>query len=176
MKGYGVKPFSTNPKVLLSTVYRRFENDLVDPMGELTHRMPRFSMRRDFSPGLRFIKQNVPEVEILEYPMRLECCAQACGDKSISDAMTAAKLDKLAEIGADVLVMPCPTCYAQFDLEQLRIAREAGKKWDIPAAHYVELLALAFGFAPEELGLDRHRIKMKNALAKLEVPAAAKTE
>ena len=71
-----MKPFSTNPKVLLSTVYRRFEGDLVDLMGELTHRIPRFSMRRDFSLGLRFIKQNVPEVEILEYPRWREYVAK----------------------------------------------------------------------------------------------------
>jgi radical SAM superfamily enzyme YgiQ (UPF0313 family) len=33
-------------------------------------------MRRDFSPGLRFIKQNVPEVEIMEYPRWREYVAK----------------------------------------------------------------------------------------------------
>ncbi len=63
-----MKPASTKPKVLLSTVYRRFEADVNDSLGSVARGIPRFSMRRDFSPGLRFIKQNVPEVEIIEYP------------------------------------------------------------------------------------------------------------
>ncbi len=63
-----MKPFSTNPKVLLSTTYRRFEGDVNDALSCASRGIPRFSMPRDYSPGLRFIKQNVPEVEILEYP------------------------------------------------------------------------------------------------------------
>jgi radical SAM superfamily enzyme YgiQ (UPF0313 family) len=63
-----MKSFSTNPKVLLSTVYRRFEGDVNDALACASRGIPRFSMPREYSPGLRFIKQNVPEVEILEYP------------------------------------------------------------------------------------------------------------
>jgi hypothetical protein len=47
-----VKPASTNPKVLLSTVYRRFEGDVNDSLGSVTQGIPRFSKRREFSPGL----------------------------------------------------------------------------------------------------------------------------
>ncbi|NIT36045.1 MAG: radical SAM protein [candidate division Zixibacteria bacterium] len=63
-----MKRGSTNLKVLLCTVFRRFEGDVNDSLGSVTRGIPRFSMPRDFNPGLRFIKQNVPEVEILEYP------------------------------------------------------------------------------------------------------------
>ena len=63
-----MKSFSTNPKVLLCTVYRRFEKDVNDALACASRGIPRFSMPREYSPGLRFIKQNVPEVEILEYP------------------------------------------------------------------------------------------------------------
>lgn len=37
---------------------------------------PRFGFKRKISFGLRFIKQNVPEVEILEYPLWEEYCAK----------------------------------------------------------------------------------------------------
>ncbi|MBN2379176.1 radical SAM protein [candidate division WOR-3 bacterium] len=52
------KGISTNPKVLLCTTYRRFPRDYTTIA----------NAPRRVSPGLRFIKQNVPEVEILEYP------------------------------------------------------------------------------------------------------------
>lgn len=47
-----------------------------DSLGSVTRGIPRFSMPRDFNPGLRFIKQNVPEVEILEYPLWHEYVAK----------------------------------------------------------------------------------------------------
>ncbi len=64
-----MKSTSTNPKVLLCTVYRRFADDYMDLLDEVILKRPKITMRRRVSPGLRFIKQNVPEVEILEYPM-----------------------------------------------------------------------------------------------------------
>ena len=64
-----MKTTSTNPKVLLCTVYRRFPNDYMDLLGEVILRNPKITMLRRVSPGLRFIKQNIPEVELLEYPL-----------------------------------------------------------------------------------------------------------
>ncbi|TET22632.1 MAG: radical SAM protein [Candidatus Stahlbacteria bacterium] len=52
--------------MLLCTVYRRFRGDYI-----VIANAP-----RRVSPGLRFIKQNVPEVEILEYPMWREYVAR----------------------------------------------------------------------------------------------------
>jgi radical SAM superfamily enzyme YgiQ (UPF0313 family) len=40
----------------------------MDLLGEVILRRPKITMLRKVSPGLRFIKQNVPEVEVLEYP------------------------------------------------------------------------------------------------------------
>lgn len=59
---------STNPRILLSTVYRRFKDDYLDYVGENVYLEPRVALKRKASPGLRFLKQNVPEIEILEYP------------------------------------------------------------------------------------------------------------
>lgn len=60
---------SANPKVLLCTAYRRWRSDYVDYIGENVYLTPRVSLKRKVSAGLRFLKQNVPEIEILEYPM-----------------------------------------------------------------------------------------------------------
>lgn len=63
------KTKSTDPRVLLCTAYRRFRHDYWDIAGQpFIHRFPRVAVPLRISPGLRFIKQNVPEVEILEYP------------------------------------------------------------------------------------------------------------
>jgi len=59
----------TNKKILFSTVYRRFKSDLYDYFGANSDRsLFRFSLPRVNSFGLRFIKQNIPQIEIIEYP------------------------------------------------------------------------------------------------------------
>jgi radical SAM superfamily enzyme YgiQ (UPF0313 family) len=67
---------STNPRVLLTTTYQRFPGDYSELLSEVVLGIPRISMKRTISPGLRFIKQNVPEVEMLEYPLWHEYVAK----------------------------------------------------------------------------------------------------
>jgi len=56
------------PRILLTTVHRRFKSDYYEYFAANTRTKIRFSWSRYISFGLRFLKQNLPEVEILEYP------------------------------------------------------------------------------------------------------------
>ncbi|TET22631.1 MAG: radical SAM protein [Candidatus Stahlbacteria bacterium] len=68
-----MKGLSTNPKVLLCTSYRRYKNDYFSVSGIVSaFKFPRARSFCRISPGLRFIKQNVPQVEILEHPLWYE--------------------------------------------------------------------------------------------------------
>ena len=71
-----MKGVSTNPKVLLCTVYRLFKRDYWDVAGMPVYKFPRAAAPLRICPGLRFIKQNVPEVEIQEYPLWHEYVAK----------------------------------------------------------------------------------------------------
>jgi len=71
-----LKAASTNPRVLITTAYRRLPGDYQDFLGGATRGFPKLSSPCRLSPGLRFIKQNVPEVEILEYPLWHEYVAK----------------------------------------------------------------------------------------------------
>jgi hypothetical protein len=56
-------------KILLSTVYRRHRKDIYDYFGANSNQsLFRFSLPRVNSFGLRFIKQNISQIEIIEYP------------------------------------------------------------------------------------------------------------
>ncbi len=54
-------------KVLFTTVYNK-ENVITDMVAEHVKTFPRAGAAVRVSPGLRFLKQNVPEIEIMEYP------------------------------------------------------------------------------------------------------------
>lgn len=63
------KSLSTNPKILITNAYKRRRKDEFDSATVNIPRLPRFSWpTRHMSYALRFIKQNVPEIEIMEYP------------------------------------------------------------------------------------------------------------
>lgn len=58
----------SDKKILLTTSYIRNRNDYYDWVGTNIHWKYRFSRPRKVSYALRFLKQNIPEIEILEYP------------------------------------------------------------------------------------------------------------
>lgn len=55
------------PRVLFTTVYRN-SSEPYDYIGANTRSWFRFYRPRIQSFGLRFLKQNIPELEILEFP------------------------------------------------------------------------------------------------------------
>ena len=85
--------------------------------------------------------------------------------------MTECVLDSVKEMEADCMGMICPTCFSSFDLGQIMLARKkkdtdgAGKM--ISPVYYFQLLGLAQGLQPEEVGLDRHKIKLDTVLEKM---------
>ena len=60
---------------------------------------------------------------------------------------------------ADCLVTPCPLCHLNLDLQQPLAARYAGRELGLPILHLPQLVGLALGVDPNELGLARHVVK-----------------
>lgn len=109
----------------------------------------------------------------VEYPRKMLCCgagvkgfdkeaATAIGRKIARD-----KFLNVRAAGADCLVVPCPTCMSQYDVNQGLIERAFGERYEVPVFYYAELLCLALGVAPSELGFQFHRAKVDRALARL---------
>jgi len=60
---------TSNPKILITTSYKKDKQDIFDSATVNIPRLPRFSWpTRTVSAACRFIKQNVPEIEVMEYP------------------------------------------------------------------------------------------------------------
>lgn len=67
---------TTNPKILITTAYRHSRGDFYDASGANILSTPRFGFMRTTNSGVRFIKQNVPEIEIMEFPLWHEYVAK----------------------------------------------------------------------------------------------------
>jgi heterodisulfide reductase subunit B len=98
------------------------------------------------------------------------CCGRACQDQGLREDMTRCVLDSVREMDADCMGMICPTCFSSFDLGQIMLARKykdsAKDQEMIAPVYYFQLLGLAQGLSPEEVGLNRHKIKLTKVLEK----------
>jgi heterodisulfide reductase subunit B len=70
-------------------------------------------------------------------------------------------------MNVDAMALCCPSCYLQFDNNQFLMEKE-GEKFGIPILYFTELMGLAMGYKPEELGLDSHRIDANGFMEKWE--------
>lgn len=99
----------------------------------------------------------------MAYSTKLLCCGQeynAVDEPAKSAELPRLKLKELKELGAAALVTSCPTCYMQYDYKQA-IMRRQGEDYAIPVFYLSELVALALGADPVELGLELHRTDVK---------------
>jgi heterodisulfide reductase subunit B len=72
--------------------------------------------------------------------------------------MTEYKLDRMKKAGVDCIVEACPFCHLQYDGGQAELEK-TGKTYNIPVVHYSQLLGLAFGYTPEEVGLHLNTVR-----------------
>lgn len=85
-------------------------------------------------------------------------------DEKLSLNIARDKLIQIKKTGAEAIVTICPFCHLQLDLNQLAIEEEFSETYNIPVLYYTQLLGLAMGFTPNELGLYENRVPVENIL------------
>ncbi len=106
--------------------------------------------------------------ESVRYTTKYLCCgnyARGINDK-VSIELLKRKMEELKNIGVDGLITICPACYLQYEMGQLEIRMKEKISYDIPVIHYTQILGLALGISPKELGFDLNKIKPKKILEK----------
>lgn len=98
--------------------------------------------------------------ESVPYPSKMDCCGNLllrAGQQESAQAFCRAKLRDVVAEQADALTLVCPSCMMQYDGMQ-HVLQRAGEDLGLPVLYYLELVGLALGMPPDQLGLDRHRI------------------
>ncbi|MBN1193108.1 MAG: 4Fe-4S dicluster domain-containing protein [Coriobacteriia bacterium] len=111
--------------------------------------------------------------QVVDYTTKMQCCGGALdrvGEREGSLAFARHKLHDVQEEGADALVVVCPSCFQQFDLNQAALQR-ANEDVHVPVFYLSELIALAMGHSPDEIGLDGHRVPTDSFISKWEARA-----
>jgi len=105
----------------------------------------------------------------VDYRGRVMCCGfpiQFVKPTTASAIAGRQILDAKAH-GADAMATPCPLCHLSLDAYQNKAAKEVHADLDMPIFHLPQVVALAFGATPEELGLSRHLVRTDAAIAKI---------
>ncbi|MEA2348988.1 MAG: succinate dehydrogenase / fumarate reductase, cytochrome b subunit [Thermoleophilaceae bacterium] len=77
------------------------------------------------------------------------------------------------DAGADCVVTPCPLCHLNLDLQQPEAAKYVERDLGMPVLHFPQLVGLALGFEPKELGMNKHVVGTKDVQKKIAQLAAA---
>jgi succinate dehydrogenase / fumarate reductase, cytochrome b subunit len=75
--------------------------------------------------------------------------------------------------GADAMATPCPLCHISLDAYQNKAAKAVGEPLAMPVFHLPQVVGLALGATPEELGLPRHLVSTAPAIGKIGTKAPA---
>ena len=77
------------------------------------------------------------------------------------------------DAGADCLVTPCPLCHLNLDLQQPDAAKYVERDLNVPVLHLPQMIGLALGLEPKELGMTKHVVKTTDVQRKVAEMAAA---
>jgi heterodisulfide reductase subunit B len=112
--------------------------------------------------------------DVIDYPLTTSCCG---GHMTQIGPETAFELIRRLvadadERGAQMMATVCPMCQMNVDAYQNEMNHYFGTKYHMPVLFFTQLMGLAFGRQPEELGIGTELVSSRNALANIgvEVP------
>ena len=98
---------------------------------------------------------------VIEYAGMRKCCGFPIitMNKEASLKQAGRHLGDAKDADADCLVTPCPLCHLNLDLQQPIAEQVVGRELQMPVLHLPQLVGLALGLDPKELGLNRHVVR-----------------
>jgi succinate dehydrogenase / fumarate reductase cytochrome b subunit len=122
---------------------------------------PKARLGYDENPDRDLYLEQVIEAlggEAVEYDGARKCCGFPIvtmnRDTSLRQAGT--HVGDALDAGADCLVTPCPLCHLNLDMQQPEAAKVTGRELGLAVLHLPQLVGLALGFEPKQLGMRKH--------------------
>jgi succinate dehydrogenase cytochrome b subunit len=114
-------------------------------------------------PRDRYLHQVIEALggTVVDYAGMYKCCGFPIitMNKTASLKQAGRHLGDALDAEADCLVTPCPLCHLNLDLQQPGAERIVGRELGMPVLHLPQLVGLAFGLSPKELGMSKHVVR-----------------
>jgi len=99
--------------------------------------------------------------ESVEYKDKPMCCGAGGGVraafKNVALDFTKDKIENMLAAGADCVTTPCAFCHFQFDVGQIEINANLKTDLKLPVIFLTQLIGLAIGLSPDEMGLNDNK-------------------
>jgi heterodisulfide reductase subunit B len=106
---------------------------------------------------------------VLDWSYKTDCCG-ATFSLTETDAvlrLTNKILENAKAVGANAIAVACPLCHANLDTRQTEIETKYNAQYGIPILYFSQIMGLAFGVEPAELGMNKHLVPTEPVLATL---------
>ena len=96
--------------------------------------------------------------EVVEYDGARKCCGfpVITMNRETSLKQAGTHVGDAIDAGADCLVTPCPLCHLNLDMQQPEAAKVVNRDLGLAVLHLPQLVGLALGAEPKELGMSKH--------------------
>ena len=97
---------------------------------------------------------------VVEYPLWKQCCGATVlpVNEPLAVRLARDKLKSIKDAGAEFIMVVCPACGNQLDLQQFGIKDTYGEEYNLPVLFYPQILALAMGMSEDDVGLSMNRV------------------
>jgi heterodisulfide reductase subunit B len=102
----------------------------------------------------------------VEYYSKTKCCGASLGmtEEAVMLELSKNILLDAKNAGANCVMTACPLCHVNLDARQKDIESKFDVKIGLPILHFTQLMGLAFGLRPKELGLDKNCVSTERIL------------
>jgi len=108
---------------------------------------------------------------VVDFPLKASCCGGHMTQisRTVALDMIYRLVRNAADYNADVIVTICPMCQLNLDAYQGDASKMYGTNLNIPVLYFTQLMGLAFGVPPDQLGLGKEFVDARPALSKIGV-------
>lgn len=134
------------------------------PRPDFAHRWSDFEQPTELDDLLKALG-----AEVIEFPLKTECCG---GHMTQIGPETAYELIRrlvstAEEHQADIMVTVCPMCQMNLDAYQAETNHFFGTNYQMPIVFFTQLMGLAFGGNPKEVGFGMELVSAQKALTRI---------
>jgi heterodisulfide reductase subunit B len=100
---------------------------------------------------------------VVDFPLKTRCCGGSLTGTLPEPGLlcTYILLKEAKKRGADVIATVCPLCQFNLDAYHDKIEAQWNEPVRVPTVYFTQLMGLAFGLSPQELGMQRNILSMK---------------
>lgn len=106
----------------------------------------------------------------IDWAYKNECCGASMSipRNDVAGKLSGNIIKDAADRGAEAIIVACPMCHSNLDMRRSNINKVMDESFNQPVLYITQVIGLAIGLTPKELGLHRHFVPVNLQIKKLE--------